>query len=619
MSFEDDMIENGFSDANDYLDYLMDEDERRMQREEESDRRAEEYEAWIESLSDEELDDLYEEKELQKRRRDEERRNAEKQCFDEELILKLWAKDNPQKALRWFACYRQSPDVRKKDLDDFLSMLGTLSYCGYRLDHLRGGYRKWKRWLEEDEAFQEFKKITPPEDYLRFKIETYREYIDIAFLRLIDYCYTVHPDNKDEGFYYSVENKNGKLNTSNIILKKWINDHSELWKQINIKYKSDLKTNDEYLFQAWLEIFYWHDTFTAWKAKNPSLWDQLKTNCDKGLIKSEDQLRSAWLKENDSIWTDWKRLQIEVWNNYYRSHRDFLWYVYTEIKWLKHVEERNIETRKRVRKHFRRYNDVCINGSKYIYLDRKDPRYVYHCDNNKDEDSLHDIFILKYEKELCENTEKALFLKEYCSETEFNKFVNRTIERFDGNEIWYSVVEETPEDYATRKLFDLWCVQNMGEWRNWKYHYCWKEMYGECDYGCTVYYDVWKQLNASKWKKWIHKNLEAWKQNAQNVDLWLAWLFDNNEWTFHEWASENISTWMRILDNVMEFKFNSAFHSLFIRSSSEEDSFNEWKKSNYDNWKYWEETLREQILKDKFTFERRNIPLTYDPEYKLNL
>lgn len=52
MSFEDDMIEYGFSDGNDYMDYLMDEADRMYEKQEEHNRRAEEYEAWLNSLSD---------------------------------------------------------------------------------------------------------------------------------------------------------------------------------------------------------------------------------------------------------------------------------------------------------------------------------------------------------------------------------------------------------------------------------------------------------------------------------------------------------------------------------------------------------------------------------------
>lgn len=48
MSFEDDMIEYGFSDGNDYMDYLMDEADRMYEKQEEHNRRAEEYEGMVE-------------------------------------------------------------------------------------------------------------------------------------------------------------------------------------------------------------------------------------------------------------------------------------------------------------------------------------------------------------------------------------------------------------------------------------------------------------------------------------------------------------------------------------------------------------------------------------------
>ncbi|MDE5566819.1 MAG: WG repeat-containing protein [Muribaculaceae bacterium] len=627
MSFEDDMIENGFSDANDYMDYLMDEDERRMQREEESDRRAEEYEAWLENLSDEERDDLLEEKELQERRRNEELQNARKKRFNEERILKLWAKDNPQKALRWFAHYRQSPDVRKKDLDDFLSKLGTLSFgSNYSIDHWWGGYYEWKHWLEKDEAYQEFKKKTPPEDYQRFKIETYREYIDIAFLRLIDYCYTVHPDNKNEGFYYSGGKKTGKLNASNTILKKWINDHSELWKQIALKYNSALKTNEEYLFQAWLETVCWRDAFTVWKITNPSIWQRFKIECVEGKVLRIKDLWSIWSDINLEQWKNWKLEHIEKWNSDYEFHRKYLWCVYTEIKWKEFLDSKNIiedlneddeddidfddcveDDNHAYKIKYRKYK---YGRYKYDDLAYNDPRYSFKCRTNEEEDSIHNIIIEQYDLELKDNPEKRLFIDNNCSETEFDAFVGRKKKISYGFPSSYGEIEESPEEYALRKILELWPV----EYSDWIYRYCWNKKYND-RYTEYEYYKVWIQLNATKWEKWINTNMESWKQNAQNLDLLLAWLFDNNEWTFHEWASENISTWMRILDYVMESAFDSAFHSLFTCSASKENSFNEWRKNNFENWKYWKETFREQILEDRFI--RGNISIDYDPEYRL--
>ena len=105
MSFEDDMIEYGFSDGNDYMDYLMDEADRMYEKQEEHNRRAEEYEAWLNSLSDTERQYLQEEENIQRRERKKRQKDAKQKRLDEELVLKLWAKDNPQKAKMWYAYY----------------------------------------------------------------------------------------------------------------------------------------------------------------------------------------------------------------------------------------------------------------------------------------------------------------------------------------------------------------------------------------------------------------------------------------------------------------------------------------------------------------------------------
>ena len=124
MSFEDDMIEYGFSDGNDYMDYLMDEADRMYEKQEEHNRRAEEYEAWLNSLSDTERQYLQEEENIQRRERKKRQKDAKQKRLDEELVLKLWAKDNPQKAKMWYAYYTHSPEVNNGEFYQF-----NLSSC----------------------------------------------------------------------------------------------------------------------------------------------------------------------------------------------------------------------------------------------------------------------------------------------------------------------------------------------------------------------------------------------------------------------------------------------------------------------------------------------------------
>ena len=87
MSFEDDMIEYGFSDGNDYMDYLMDEADRMYEKQEEQNRRAEEYEAWLNSLSDTERHYLLEEENFHRIERYIRLKVAKQKRLDVELVL----------------------------------------------------------------------------------------------------------------------------------------------------------------------------------------------------------------------------------------------------------------------------------------------------------------------------------------------------------------------------------------------------------------------------------------------------------------------------------------------------------------------------------------------------
>ena len=359
MSFEDDMIEYGFSDGNDYMDYLMDEADRMYEKQEEHNRRAEEYEAWLNSLSDTERQYLQEEENIQRRERKKRQKDAKQKRLDEELVLKLWAKDNPQKAKMWYAYYTHSPEVNNVYFEQFLETMGASG------DNLWNGYADWKCWLKIHEAYQEFKEKAH-EVWEQIKVNKYRKYIENAAQELLKYTQE-SPYCEEFGCC-----KKGAADSKKI-LNKWINSHSELWKEISFKYKFALKTENKY-------------------------------------------------------------------------------------------------------------------------------------------------------------------------------------------------------------------------------------------------YEVWKQLKADKWEKWQQENFELWKCKAQNVDLWFAWLFDKNEWTFHEWASLHLKEGERFMDEAMKWDYRLAYGSLFGGPCYD---FDKWKKDNSEEWEYWKEAIREQILMDEFA--HNSITLPYHSEYMLHI
>lgn len=132
MGVEEDMFEYGFSDANDYVGYLMDlaesEFERMQAQEEEQDR----YEAWLSSLTTEEREELEQEKK---------RKREIKRLLDRQENAK---KDELE---RWFRT--------ENSIDN------QIVRCDLYVRHLMGEYKDyeyWKNWLAKKEKFLQWKK-----------------------------------------------------------------------------------------------------------------------------------------------------------------------------------------------------------------------------------------------------------------------------------------------------------------------------------------------------------------------------------------------------------------------------------------------------------------------------
>lgn len=86
MSFEDDMIEYGFTDENEFLEYLLDEAEVSMNKQDD----------WRDDYIDYSAD--YEEERV--RVREKWREKLQKQR-EKDLIFRYWAIDNPLEAELW--------------------------------------------------------------------------------------------------------------------------------------------------------------------------------------------------------------------------------------------------------------------------------------------------------------------------------------------------------------------------------------------------------------------------------------------------------------------------------------------------------------------------------------
>ena len=120
MAFEDDMIEAGYSDEQDYLDSLIDDVEESYRRQRDRD---------LECSADFEYDD-YDEDEERERKEKREKRELEKQWVEK------WKNKNPDLSIIWDAEYQ------------------SRSYCASLSDYSINEYYQLKKWLNEREIFE---------------------------------------------------------------------------------------------------------------------------------------------------------------------------------------------------------------------------------------------------------------------------------------------------------------------------------------------------------------------------------------------------------------------------------------------------------------------------------
>ena len=564
MSFEDDMFEYGFTDGNDYMDYLMDEADQIYDRQQRQELEDKAYEQWVEGLSSEDFEDMESRNKRMQEESEKLRLADRKEKIEKELILKLWANENPEKARIWFNFYSRWPNMEKHEFEEFFNKLGTTPVeSSYELTWT--GYDEWKQWLEEYECYEEFK-TKAHKEWEQWKESVYEGY----YKKIVDYLF-------DD--YY--KNRSVELNKYFI---KWQKTNKVLWTKIKSQYTSS-KSNNDLILQLWTETVNWTDKFAVWKFLNHEEWLEQKE------IWNKEKPIYLWIKEHKSIWEEWLKEHSELWNEYYKSHYDLLWYIYTE-------------------------NSYCDRDlfEDYMGIITIDPRNRFS-NKNMSEEELHLILITEYKQKIEEDKDKSSYIKKNCSDRGLNNFF------FEFND-YECDTEEKPENYANRKLMELWIKEHRNQWNQWnqwKFHEFWNNKYNKensanyVSYCINDYFKVWKVLYPQKWEKWKSGNFKQLKKISLNIDIWHKWILDNNIFTFAQWAEKNINKWRKELYCTMEWDLKFAFHNLFNTYID----FNEWRSQNKRAWKHWKDKIEEQLLKD--CWQKDNYLEFYRQEYLLQI
>lgn len=272
MAFEDDMIEAGYSDEQEYLDSLLDDFEDNYKCQEES-----------MSYYNDEYDfyDEEEEQELQEKNR---KREAER------LWLVEWKKNNPDLAIIWQEYFRSISYLAE------VSNLDNRRFMGLK------EYIELKKWVKERERFESERKSREWEKKINELFSIYKEEL------FKYYC----PDDKELINWAIVSQQAHELSTiiqCEPILWEHVCSHYqveqipierieeeafwslvynrdmdyEFWKDTNIdKYNDFAKQwvakNALYVYGEWLDKHKAEET--EWKNKNHNLWEKFKLCCE---------------------------------------------------------------------------------------------------------------------------------------------------------------------------------------------------------------------------------------------------------------------------------------------------------------------------------------------------
>lgn len=315
MAFEDDMIEAGYSDEQEYLDSLIDDFEDNYRRQQD---RELEY--------DDDYDSYYYEEEERERRERRQKREAEKQW------VKDWKGKNPDLAIIWQAYFSKISDLERICNMDNSHWMGLNEH-----DELR-------KWLKKREAFENERQ---KENWATNLQKLFSLYKNELFK-----CY--FPDTEEQINMSFVSLQARELQSIEFY-------EPSLWETVCSCYAVDPilfegieeKAFGEEVYNREMDYDYWKDNniekynqfAKQWIAESASYWNI--AFCVYG----------EWMKKHEMEAIEWKRKNQELWNKFKRNYEIRKTNEYIESK----IEEYSDKCEDR---RWLRYLDLCDNKPK---------------------------------------------------------------------------------------------------------------------------------------------------------------------------------------------------------------------------------------------------------------
>ena len=272
MAFEDDMIEAGYFDEQEYLDSLLDEYEENYNRQKELEARYEEY------------DSLYDEERECERRERQQEREKEEQCVDE------WKKCNPDLAIIWCQYFNA------------ISHYASISQMDCMYSESPNELKELKKWLNERKRYEAERQKEDWSDYIPKLISLYQN-------ELFQYYF---PEDEKHIEMSIVSQQAQELRLLELYEPK-------LFQYVCSNYRLDPKFFEKFevvtfwqvLHNREMDFEYWKDTYNEQYDFFAKQWI---ANNSWGII-------GEWKKKHEADYIEWKNTNMELWEKYARNYK----------------------------------------------------------------------------------------------------------------------------------------------------------------------------------------------------------------------------------------------------------------------------------------------------------
>lgn len=271
MAFEDDMIEAGYSDEQEYLDSLIDEYEEDYNRQKELEARYEEYDS-----------SYYEEEETEYERR-QRQREKEKRCVDE------WKKCNPDLAIIW-SCYF-----------DYISYLTSISTEDNVPVRYPNELEKLKKWLNEREKFEAERKKEYWSDYIPKLMSLYQN-------ELFEFYFPEDENRIDTSIAFQQARE----------LRLLESHEPTLFQYVISNYIVDPKFFEKIEEETFWEVLYNREMdYEYWKDTNNEQYDLF---AKRWIADDAHYVFGEWKRKHEAEYVEWKNANMDLWVIYARNY-----------------------------------------------------------------------------------------------------------------------------------------------------------------------------------------------------------------------------------------------------------------------------------------------------------